>query len=398
MDIHSKKGLNPVDFSNTEIAFSNKSDKELKRTAFIFRVMMKKWLVDLGSQAALLSLKLKLPFVEKIIKNSIFPQFVGGTSLLECQPTIDHLYKHNTQTILDYGAEAKTDVAAFNHTMSQCIRAIEFAANNDPVPVVSTKITGLASFALLEHIQNANSLNVMQRSEYRNVLKRIDAICHIAAEKNVGIFFDAEETWIQQTIDHLVILMMKRYNKGRAIVYNTYQMYRKDRLIFLFDSFDLAKKDDYFLGAKLVRGAYMEKERERAEEKGYPDPIHPSKEATDNAYNLAVRFCVDNYLEMASCNASHNTDSVMLQANLIDEKNIPKDHPHLNFCQLYGMSDLLTFNLAHAGYNVAKYVPYGPIREVIPYLIRRAEENSTVKGDLSREYKMIKAEVDRRGL
>ena len=398
VDKTSEVDTNLVDFSNTEIAFSNKTDKELKRTAFIFKTMNYKWLVDIGSSLALLALKLKLPFVKRIIKNTVFQQFVGGTTLLECQPKIDHLYKHNTQVILDYGAEAKTGEAAFNQTMNECIRAIEFAAQNESVPVVSTKISGLARFGLLEHIQNANSLDAAQRSEYRNVLKRIDAICHIAAEKSVGVFFDAEESWIQQAIDHLVMLMMKRYNKGRVIVYNTFQMYRKDRLAFLFDSFDLAKKEGYMLGAKLVRGAYMEKERERAEEMNYPDPINESKASTDDSYNLGIRFCVDNYLEMASCNASHNEESVRLQANLIAEKNLPKDHPHLNFCQLYGMSDALTFNLAHAGYNVAKYVPYGAIQEVIPYLIRRAEENSAVKGDMSREYKIIQKEVKRRGL
>ena len=388
----------PVDFSNTEIAFSNKTDKALKKTGFVFNIMNKKWMVDIASNLGLLALKLRLPFVESIIKNTIFDQFVGGRTLLECQPNIDHLFANNTLTILDYGAEAKTGEAAFNNTMNECIRAIEFAADNDPVPIISTKISGLARFGLLEHIQNSDSLDSQLRSEYRNVLKRIDALCHVAAEKNVGVFFDAEETWIQDTIDHLVILMMKRYNKGRAIVYNTFQMYRKDRLNYLFDSFDLAKKDGFMLGAKLVRGAYMEKERDRAEEMGYPDPINPSKEVTDDMYNTAVRFCVDNYHEMASCNASHNAESAMLQACLINEKQIPKNHPHLNFCQLYGMSDAMTFNLAHAGYNVAKYVPYGAIREVIPYLIRRAQENSTVTGDMSREYKMIKSEMNRRGL
>ena len=393
------KGLEPtVDFTNTEIAFSNKTDKELKRTALVFRLMNKKWLVNLGSSLGLIALKLRLPFAERIIKSTIFDQFVGGRTLLECQSNIDHLFAHNTLTILDYGAEAKTEEADFNQTMNECIRAIEFAWKNKPVPVVSTKISGLARFDLLENIQNAETLNSQQKSEYRNVLKRIDAICHIAAEKNVGVFFDAEESWIQDTIDHLVYLMMKRYNRDRVIVYNTFQMYRKDRLNYLFDSFDLAKQKGYMLGAKLVRGAYMEKERDRATEKGYEDPINPTKEATDDNYNMAVRFCVDNYLAMASCNASHNAKSVLLQAKLIDEKKIPKNHPHLNFCQLYGMSDVLTFNLAHAGYNVAKYVPYGAIREVIPYLIRRAQENSTVTGDMSREYKFIQSEVKRRGV
>lgn len=387
-----------IDFSNTEIAFSNKTDKALKRTSFIFRMMNKKWLVDLGSSLSLLALKLRIPFVEGIIKKTIFSQFVGGTTLLECMPLIEHLYEHNVQTILDYGAEAKSEESAFNKTMNECIRAIDFAAANESTPVISTKITGLASFDLLVHIQAGKNLDKAQQREYRNVLKRIDAICHHASGKGVAVFFDAEESWIQKPIDHLVRLMMQRYNKDKAVAFNTFQMYRKDRLKFLFDSFDLAKSKNYILGAKLVRGAYMDKERARAEEMGYADPIHDTKTATDNDYNTAVRFCVDNYEVLASANASHNEKSALLQAELIASRNIPRDHPHLNFCQLFGMSDQLTFNLANAGYNVAKYVPYGAVREVIPYLVRRAQENSTVTGDMSREYNMVAREMKRRGL
>ncbi|HMR44297.1 MAG TPA: proline dehydrogenase family protein, partial [Saprospiraceae bacterium] len=213
-----------------------------------------------------------------------------------------------------------------------------------------------------------------------------------------SIFFDAEESWIQNAIDDLVNMMMKRYNKEKAVVYNTFQLYRIDRLPYLLRSFDIAQKEGYVLGAKLVRGAYMDKERERAEEKGYPSPIHPTKEATDEAYNSALKFCVDNYEKMASCNATHNAQSSLLLARLIKERGIPKDHPHLVFCQLYGMSDNITFNLAAAGYNVAKYVPYGPVREVVPYLIRRAQENSSITGDMSREYGLVLREMKRRGL
>lgn len=393
-----KKSDVGIDFSNTEIAFSNKSNKDLKRAAWLFNTMNKAWLVSIGSSLAMFALRLRLPFVEKIIKNTMFRQFVGGTTLLECQPNINKLYDFNTLSILDYGAEAKKTEQDFNRTMNETIRAIEFAATNASVPIVSSKITGLARFELLESIQNGETLTKETKREYRNILKRIDSICHVAHEKNVGVFFDAEESWIQYSIDHLVTLMMKRYNKNKIIVYNTFQMYRVDRLQFLFNSFDLAKKDGYKLGAKLVRGAYMEKERERAQEKNYPSPIHPSKEATDDAYNTALRFCVDNYEEIASCNATHNQKSCELQAQLIHEKRIDKNHPHLNFCQLYGMSDHLTFNLAHSGFNVAKYMVYGQIREVVPYLIRRANENKAVTGDMSREYKLIYKEVKRRNL
>jgi len=358
--------------------------------------MNKQWLVDSMSSLGLTAIKMRLPFVNTIVKNTIFDQFVGGRTLLESQPAISRLYDSNVQSILDYGAEAKTTEKDFNFTMNENMRAIEFAVTNESVPVISTKITGLARFELLENIQKGEPLTKETRSEYRNVLKRLDALCHLAYEKKVGIFFDAEESWIQDAIDHLVRLMMKRYNQKSVIIYNTYQLYRWDRLQILMDSFSLAQNENYMLGAKLVRGAYMEKERERATEMGYPSPIHSNKQETDDAYNTALKFCLDNYQQIGMCNATHNQESVLLMANVIQQRSIPKQHPHLNFCQLYGMSDHLTFNLANSGYNVAKYLPYGKIKEVIPYLIRRAKENTAVSGDMSREYSFIKKELERR--
>ena len=385
-----------VDFKNTEIAFAHKSNRQLKKTAWLFSLMNKKWLVDFLSNSALITLKLRIPFVPALIKATIFDQFVGGTTLLECQKTIDELYPANVQSILDYGAEAKQNETDFNNTMNECIRAIEFAGNNESVPMISTKITGMARFELLENIQKGVPFNKATRSEYRNVLKRIDAICYTAKERGVAVYFDAEESWIQDTIDHLVDMMMRRYNKEKVIAYNTFQLYRHDRLAFLMESFDKAQKVGYKLGAKLVRGAYMEKERKRAKDMGYPSPIHPNKAATDDAFNMAVRFCVDNYQDIASSTATHNQESCLFQAKLIHERGIPKDHKHLNFSQLLGMSDHITFNLAQAGYNVAKYLPYGPVRDITPYLIRRANENTSVTGDMSRESKMVLAELKRR--
>lgn len=387
-----------VDFSNTEIAFSTKSDDELKKAAWLFKLMGQKWLVDIGAPLGMHAVKWRLPFAASLVKKTIFAQFVGGTTLLECQPTINKLYSFNTQTILDYGAEAKHTEQDFNHTMRETIRAIEFGATNESVPIVSSKISGLARFALLEKVQKGGALDDDETIEYNNVLKRLDSICYTASEKGVAVFFDAEESWIQDTIDDLVDTMMERYNKKKVSVYNTYQLYRHDRLQFLKDSHKRAEEKGYILGAKLVRGAYMEKERDRAEEMGYPSPIQPDKAATDRDYNKAVRFCVKNYKTIASANATHNMESCMLQAKLIAEAGISKDHPHLNFCQLYGMSDQITFNLADAGYNVAKYVPYGAVREVVPYLVRRAQENSSVTGDMGRELKMVMTEMERRGL
>ena len=388
-----------VDFTNTEVAFRDRTDKELKKMAWLFGLMNKHWLVGLGSKIGMAAVKLRLPFVETAVKNTIFEQFCGGTTLLNAQPTIDRLYQSNVLTILDYGAEGKETEGDFNLTMNETIRAIEFAARNESAPMVSCKVTGLARFGLLEHISEGRPLDAELRAEYKNVLKRLDAICHKAAStKDVSVLVDAEESWIQAAIDHMVNLLMRRYNQERAVVYNTFQMYRHDRLSFLTQSFDLARKHRYILGAKLVRGAYLEKERDRAAEKGYPSPINTSKEATDDLYNTAVKFCLEHYQQLAMINATHNVRSCQLMADLIREKNIPRNHPHLMFCQLMGMSDNLTYNLAAHGYTAAKYVVYGSVWDVVPYLIRRAAENTSVTGDMSREYGLVMQEMRRRGL
>jgi len=386
------------DLSNTEIAFAYKSDAALRKSARLFSLMNKQWLVNLGAKLGLPAIKMRLPFAESIVKNTVYEQFCGGTTLLDSMQTIEKLQEFGVATILDYGAEAKEKEEDFNNTMNENIRAIEFAARTPGVPMISTKVTGMARFELLEAIQRGDVLTPAQRAEYKNVLKRIDSICYVASQKNVGIYIDAEETWIQDSINHLANLMMQRYNREKVIVYNTFQMYRTDQLQYLMNSFKQARKEGYLLGAKLVRGAYMEKERDRAARMGYPSPIHPTKAATDDAFDTGMRFCVDNYEYIASCNASHNANSVMLQAELIAKRGIPRDHPHLWFSQLYGMSDNLTFNLAKSGFNVAKYVPYGPVRDVVPYLIRRAQENTSVTGDMTREHALVVNEMKRRGL
>lgn len=387
-----------VDFSNTEIAFSHLTDRELKKTAWLFNMMSKPWLVKYGSQLALWAVENRLPFAESIVKKTVFEHFCGGTTLLDSQNNIDLLAKFNVLTILDYGAEGKETELDFNHTMNENIRAIDYASRSPHIPVVSTKVTGFARFQLLEKVQHRPTLTRDELNEYRNVLKRLDAVCYHAANKGVSVFIDAEESWIQDTIDHLVWLMMKRYNKHRVVVYNTFQMYRKDRLQFLIESYDRAQKAGFMLGAKLVRGAYMEKEGFYAAQYGYENPINPDKNATDDHYNTALRFCLDHLDTMAFCNASHNAQSAMLQVEIMDKKGIPHNHPHTMFSQLLGMSDNLTFNLGDAGFRVSKYVPYGQVRDVIPYLIRRAQENSSVTGDVGRELALILTEVKRRGI
>ena len=391
--------MTTIDFSNTEIAFAHLSDKELKKTAWLFNMMNKPWLVKSGSKLALWAVENGIPMAEWAVRNTVFEQFVGGTTLLDSQPSIERLAQYNTLTILDYGAEAKETELDFNHTMNENIRAIEFASRSvKSIPVISTKVTGLMRFGLLERIQSAETLTRVEVSEYRNALKRLDAICYHASKKNVSIFIDAEESWIQDAIDHLVWLMMRRYNKQRVVVYNTYQYYRHDRLHFLTESYDRAQQEGFLLGAKLVRGAYMEKERARAIKLNYATPINADKAATDDLYNTALRFCIDHLDTMAVCNASHNAESALLQVELMDKKGLPRDHPNTLFSQLYGMSDNLTFNLAKAGFRVAKYLPYGQVKEVIPYLIRRAQENTSMTGDAGRELKLVLAEVRRRGI
>ena len=387
-----------LDFSNTEIAFSHLSDDELKKASWLFYTMNKQWLVDIGAKLGLTAIKMNLPFVEGIIKSTIFEQFCGGTTLLNSEPTIQMLGKYGVHTVLDYGAEGKDEEQAFNKTMNENRRAIDFASTNENVPIMSTKISGLAANSLLKKVQIRKGITWEDLKAYRILLKRIDSICHRAAEKGIKVFIDAEETWIQDTIDHLVNIMMARYNKTKVVVYNTFQMYRKDSLQNLVDSYNMAKEKGFLLGAKLVRGAYMEKERERAKERGYPSPIHDTKNATDDSYNMGIRFCLDHLDTISSSASTHNSESNLLLAKLIDDKGIDKQDERIHFCQLYGMSDRITFNLAKAGYRVGKYVPYGAVSDVIPYLIRRAEENSSIKGDMSREYAAVMKEIKRRKL
>lgn len=387
-----------IDFTDTEIAFSTKSDKELKKMSWLFSLMNKNALVNIGSKLGLVAFKLRLPFVDYIVKNTIFQQFCGGENLMDCQSAIDTLYKHDSLTILDYGAEGKSSEEDFNRVMEETMRAVEFAASNNSVPVVSTKITGLVDNDILINIQAGKEQDESDKRAYLQLAERVDKICGHASELQVGVFVDAEESWLQEPIDELVMEMMEKYNHGKVIVYNTYQLYRHDKLNQLKEDHQRAVKKGFLFGAKLVRGAYMDKERDRALEMNYPSPIQPDKASTDRDFDDGIEYCIRNYKQIASCCASHNIESNKKQAELIEELDLQKDHPHFNFCQLYGMSDYITFNIGKAGYNVAKYVPYGPIRDVVPYLIRRAQENSSVTGEMSRELSFIKTEIKRRGI
>lgn len=392
------EGAKSIDFTDTETAFAHKSDKELKKMSRLFSLMNRSALVNIGSKLGLIAFQLRLPFVNTIVKHTIFQQFCGGENLMDCQSAIDTLYNNDSLTILDYGAEGKSDEDELNAVMEETIRAIEFAASNVSVPVISTKITGMVPNEVLIALQEGKTLNSGQQRDYDALLDRVEGICDKASELNVGIFVDAEESWLQDPIDDLVMDMMAKYNHEKVIIYNTYQLYRHDKLQDLKEHHSRALAEGFLLGAKLVRGAYMEKERERATELGYPSPIQPNKQATDLDFDAAVDYCVRHYETIASCCASHNVESNRKQATLIDQLGYDRQHAHFHFCQLYGMSDYITFNIANAGFNVAKYVPYGPIRDVVPYLIRRAQENSSVTGEMSRELSLIQSEIARRGL
>ncbi len=386
------------DFKDTEIAFSYLSDKELKQMSWLFSMMNKPWLVNVGSSVGRWAVQWNIPFARPIVKATLFRQFVGGESLLKSMGTIEKLAHYKTLTILDYGVEAKEAEVDFNATLRENLRAIEFASGNEHVPVVSTKISGLASNPLLEKVQRGDTLSRSEEEAYKAVVKRVEAISLAAFEKGVSVFFDAEESWVQKPIDELVNSMMRRFNKERAVIYNTFQLYRHDRLAYMIETAEAARSEGWIFGSKIVRGAYMEKERLRAKEMGYPSPIFPDKVSTDKAYDEALRYLVEHVDTIASCNATHNAESCMKMATWIDELRIDRNHPHLNFSQLYGMSDHLTFNLADCGYNVAKYVPYGRVEEVIPYLLRRAQENASVTGEMSRELDLIHKEMKRREL
>lgn len=390
-----------ISFDNTENAFAYKSNKELKSAKFLFSTMGYPWFVQLGTRLTPFIMKTGLP-VHGIIRKTIFKQFVGGETLEETAGVGAVLGKYGVQVILDYGVEGKEGEDSFDHATEEFIRVINYAATQTNIPFISIKVTGLARFSLLQTLNEAPRLrsgihdHEVEIDEWDRVRERMYAICEIAAEKNIGVLVDAEETWIQDPIDRLTMEMMEIFNKKKVVVYNTIQLYRHDRLHFLKLSHQIAQQKGFKLGVKLVRGAYMEKERARAKEMGYPSPIQPDKEASDKDYDLAVRYCIDHLDQIAVIIASHNEASNLLTAELLDQKNIPHNHPHIHFSQLYGMSDNITFNLAKEGFSVSKYLPFGPIRDVIPYLMRRAQENSSVSGQTGRELSLIKRELARR--
>jgi proline dehydrogenase len=387
--------MSHISFDNTEIAFASKSDADLNRSYLLFTMVSRTSWVKIGKRFTNIAFSLRLP-ISGLIKATIFKQFCGGENIDDCANAIKALGDYKIGTILDYSVEGKEAEEEFDKTAGETLDTIKRAAGDSNIPFCVFKVTGLARFALLEKVSAQAQLNAQEEKEWQKVKDRVLRICAQAAATGVPIFIDAEESWIQGAIDALADEMMSRFNKQKAIVYNTVQLYRKDRLEFIKKSHSLAQKNTYLLGLKLVRGAYMEKERERATAMNYQNPIQNSKEDSDRDYNAALDYCLEHINEIAICAGTHNEKSSLHLVELMKKFKVPANDNRVYFSQLLGMSDHISYNLAQAGYNVAKYVPYGPVKDVLPYLIRRAEENTSVKGQTGRELSLIIKEKQRR--
>lgn len=383
-------------FEDTETAFALKTDTELDRAYFLFKMIQSEPLVRIGTAITNFALKAHMP-VEHLIRASVFDHFCGGVTEEDCLPVIEKMYTKNVHATLDYSVEGKEDENQFDLAQKIILQNIDFAQEKNSIPFAVFKPTGFGRFALYQKLTEGIELTTKEKSEWQKVIQRFDTVCKVAHDKNVTLLIDAEESWMQGAADDLIELMMQTYNKEKAIVFSTLQMYRWDRLDYLKGLYKRARENGFCVGMKVVRGAYMEKERERAEEKGYPSPICKDKQATDDNYNAAIRFMMDNE-KMALFAGTHNEESSHLLMELAEAKEISKNDSRLWFGQLYGMSDHISYNLAKEGYNVAKYLPYGPVRDVMPYLIRRAEENTSVSGQTSRELSLLKRERKRRKL
>lgn len=384
-----------LDFNNTETAFVTKNNRQLLKAWWLFKIVASPFMVKTGKLFISFANSLRLP-VGWFVRPTIFSHFCGGETLDKCAPTVEILAKHNVKSILDYSVEGKENEEDIQLAMDETLKAIRYAAQNEHIPFAVFKPTAFAPFHILEKASANQLINEEDKTGAAQFEERIELLFRTGYELNTPVMIDAEETWIQDYIDALVKKMMEKYNKEKAIVYNTLQMYRHDRLAFLEKSLKEADEGNYYLGMKLVRGAYMERERARAEKMNYPSPIHPDKPATDKAYDDALTFCINHMDKISLFNGTHNEASCLHLISLLKEKGLEPNHPKVFSSQLFGMSDHITFNMAQAGYNLAKYIPYGPVKHVLPYLIRRAEENTSVAGQTGRELSLIEQERKRR--
>jgi proline dehydrogenase len=386
-----------LDFQDTAVAFADKSDKELREKYRLFTLLNSPTLNALGTWSAKFALSLGLP-VQGLIKRTVFEQFCGGETIEESYRVVEKLGRSGIGTILDYAVEGMSTEAAFDATKDEIIRTIERAKDDPRIPFSAFKVTGVAPLGTLERLSAKKRLDAKSQAKAERIHSRVEEICQAAYDIRHPILIDAEFSWHQDAIDRMATEMMERFNRDTPIVFNTIQLYRTDRLQYLRNARKEATKNGYWLGMKLVRGAYMEIERQRAEEKEYPSPIHTDKAATDEDYNAAIEYCLKHLGEMAFMNATHNEESTMLLARRMHERGLPPDHPRIFFSQLYGMGDNISYVLAKHAYNVSKYVPYGPVADAVPYLIRRAEENTSAAGHMSRELELITRELKRRKL
>ncbi|MFA5849741.1 MAG: proline dehydrogenase family protein [Bacteroidales bacterium] len=385
-----------IDFNNTEIAFSMKSNADLRNGYLLFSTIQNKTIVKAAKSATMLALKLQLP-LSWAVKPTLYRQFVGGETLEDCLKNVNILSSYNVKSVLDYSAEGGTELDDVQRAYDETIRSIDFAAGNKSIAYTVFKPTAMIiNRVLVKASEDFPSLGDIEKAEYENFRERIFALCEKAYKNDVRILIDAEHFASQELIDRIVEESMRRYNKDKAIVFQTLQMYRKDRLEYLKFLHEDSIKNRYIPGIKFVRGAYMEEERARAYELSYIDPIHPDKESTDRCYNDGLRYVVENIDNFELFSGTHNYESNQLLAQLIDEKELKRDDRRIFFSQLYGMSDNISFTLARDGFNVCKYVPYAPVEKVLPYLLRRAEENTSMSGQTGRELQLIKAELDRR--
>lgn len=389
------KHITVESFNNTELAFAAKTDWQLKKAYYLFKIVNNNSMASIATFSATLGLKLRLP-IKGIIKKTVFEHFCGGETISECKATSDMMAEYNVGSILDYSVEGKDTEEAFDNALSETLQTIENAKGNQDIPYCVFKPTGLGSSLLMEKVQLGDNLSDSEKDAFNRIKNRYDVLSKSAFENDVRLLIDAEDSWYQNTIDELLYELMEKYNKQRAIVFNTYQMYRWESLGNIKKAHQLANEKGFVLGAKLVRGAYMEVERERAEEKGYTDPICVDKEATAKCYDDGLKYCVENINNIELFNGTHNEQANFYLADLMARAGLKHDDSRIFFVQLFGMSDNISFVLADAGYNVAKYLPYGPIKHVMPYLIRRASENTSVGGQSSRELVMLSLEMRRR--
>ena len=384
-------------FDDTKVAFALKTDSQLERAYFLFRMIQNQPMVKIGSAVTNFALKVHLP-IEGLVRSTVFDHFCGGVNEEDCLPIIDNMFHNgNVHSVLDYSVEGKDQEVSFDGALEKILKILNFCEEKKSIPFAVFKPTGFGRFALYEKVSAGKSLTDDEKAEWKRIVARYHKVCQVALEKDVPLLIDGEESWMQLSADVLIEELMETYNKEKAIVFNTLQMYRHDRMEYLKALHEKAKAKGFHIGMKVVRGAYMEKERARAEEKGYPSPICENKEATDKNYDTATRYMIENP-KMALFVGTHNEDSSYLVMELAKKYNIKKNNNNLWFGQLFGMSDNISYNLANEGYNVAKYLPFGPVRDVMPYLIRRAEENTSVAGQTSRELNLLKTERKRRKL